>query len=247
MRAPDDDRMEDILKDEDDMVFKHGMEIADEIRAAMETKGRTRYRAPLDESGECGYRRLDAHRPSRTSHVAANDDLECCYIGLLSESMTSVAGPRAAVPRDTSHVEIYEPNIEKSTLEDKVVELHHPAGIIGTPMSQACRGLHEEKEEIEEKNEVYDNNAYRYHPVANTFCRRSAKVRYLSACSNTAIASVVATALTTTTARTSSLPSCCHGVPSHCKLNVTASFSCADSSYGRLAQIGFTVLLSVIV
>ena len=66
------------------MVFKHGMEIADEIRAAMKAKGRTRYRAPVDESGECGYRPLDEHRPSRTSHFAAIDDLECCYIGLLS-------------------------------------------------------------------------------------------------------------------------------------------------------------------
>ncbi len=161
MRAPDDDRMEDILKDEDDMVFKHGMEIADEIRAAMKAKGRTRYRAPLDGgecgyrrldehrpsrtshvaamSGECGYRRLGAHRPSRTSHVAAIDDLECGYIGLLSESMTSVAGPRAAVPRDTSHEETYGPNIEKR------VGLHHPAGLTSS-VRQACSDFRVEGE-----------------------------------------------------------------------------------------------------
>ena len=78
MRAPDDDHMEDILKDEDDMVFKHGMGIADEIRAAMKSKGRTRYRAPVDGCGECGYRRLDEPRPSRTSHVAAMSR-ECGY------------------------------------------------------------------------------------------------------------------------------------------------------------------------
>ena len=29
MRAPADDRMEDVLKDEDDTVFKHGMQIAE--------------------------------------------------------------------------------------------------------------------------------------------------------------------------------------------------------------------------
>ena len=106
MRAPVDDQMEDFLTDEDDMVFKHGMEIAEEIRAAMRPEGRTRYRAPVDGSRECGYRRLDEHRPSRTSHVAANDNLECCYVGLLCEPTSSVAGPRAAVPRDTIREEI---------------------------------------------------------------------------------------------------------------------------------------------
>ena len=52
MRAPADDRMEDYLKDENDVVFKHGMEIAEEIRAEMRSKGRTRYRAPADENLE---------------------------------------------------------------------------------------------------------------------------------------------------------------------------------------------------
>ncbi len=96
MRAPAGDRMEDVLKDEDDMVFKHGMDIAEETRAAMRSQGRTRYRSPVHESSECGYTRLDAHGPPRTSHVAAIDNMECCHVGLLCEPVTSVAGP---VPR----------------------------------------------------------------------------------------------------------------------------------------------------
>ena len=106
MRAPADDRMEDVLKDEGDTLSKHGMQIAEGIRAAMRIEGRTRYRAPaVQDDGEedtisraCGYRRLGAFRPSRTSHVVATD-----FVGLLCEPMSSVAGPRAAVPRDTSH------------------------------------------------------------------------------------------------------------------------------------------------
>ena len=170
MRAPADDRMEDFLKDEDDTVFKHGMKIAEEIRAAMKSEGRTRYRAPLDNalvdgSRECGYRRLDEHRPSRTSHVAAIDNLEWCYVGLLSEPTPSVAGPRAAVPRDTSRGENYEPNTE-----EEEVELHHRAGLT-SPVRQACRGLYEKEEKV-------DDNNCGYLPVANAICRRSAKVRY---------------------------------------------------------------------
>ena len=130
MRAPAADRKEDVPKDEGDTVFKHGMQIAEGTRAAMRFNGRTRYRAAAvqDDGNEdaigracgyrrldalrpsrtshvvagrvCGYRRLDALRPSRTSHVAATD-----FVGLLCEPMSSVAGPRAAVPRDTSHGE----------------------------------------------------------------------------------------------------------------------------------------------
>ena len=58
------------------------MQIAQEIRAAMKVNGRTRYRAP-----------------------AGQDDGSKDFVGMLCEPMSSVAGPRAAVPRDTSHGE----------------------------------------------------------------------------------------------------------------------------------------------
>ena len=41
MRAPADDRTEDFIKDHDDLIFQNGMQIADEIRAAMRSEGRT--------------------------------------------------------------------------------------------------------------------------------------------------------------------------------------------------------------
>ncbi len=169
MRAPADDRMEDVLKDEDDTVFKHGMQIAAEIRAAMRANGRTRYRATTD------------------------------FVGLLCEPVSSVAGPRAAVPRDTSHgerrpwypqrgadvppgtvVESLERSLQdlkktnEPNTEKEKVELHHRAGLI-SPVRQACT----EDQMEEEINDDDDNNNNGYLPVANAICRRSAKVRYL--------------------------------------------------------------------
>ena len=101
--------------------------------------------------------------------------------------MTSVAGPRAAVPRDTSREENYEPNTEEE------VELHHRAGLT-SPVRQACRGLYEKEEKV-------DDNNCGYLPVANTICRRSARVKCPLACIS------AATATTASIAATSSLPS----------------------------------------
>jgi len=170
MRAPADDRMEDYLKDDNDMVFKHGMEIAEEIRAAMRSKGRTRYRAPVDGAETSGIDgwiavasasaviTVAAGQTSRTSHVTAKDE-NLDYVGLL-------------------HEEKYEPNTEG--VEDLAlhpVHLQHRAGLT-SPVRQACRENQMEKEDQEDKDEVYDNNGYRYLPEANAICRRSAKARY---------------------------------------------------------------------
>lgn len=99
MRAPADDRMEDLIKDQDDAVFQHGMLIADGVRAVMGGEGRTRHRAPAGQS------------------AAAAEDVETCgLVGLLCYLMTSAAAPRAAVPRGTSHgkeKKNHEPNHSK--------------------------------------------------------------------------------------------------------------------------------------
>jgi len=164
MRAPADDRMEDYLKDENDVVFKHGMEIAEEIRAAMRSKGRTRYRAPVggaESAGIDGWIAVAgapaAGQTSRTSRVAAkNENGGCAHSRLDAVASAPAAGQtsrtsNAAVNNNLDYVgflheEKYEPNTEK--------------------------------EEPEDKDKVYDNNGYRYLPKANAICRRSAKARY---------------------------------------------------------------------
>jgi hypothetical protein len=237
MRAPADDRMEDVLKDEDDTVFKHGMQIAAEIRAAMRVNGRTRYRATTD------------------------------FVGLLCEPVSSVAGPRAAVPRDTSHGERrpwypqrgadvppgtvvgslerrqaddfkkkYEPNYDKKNfLETKKCICSTTAGIAGSTASQACREV-----QVKEENDDYDNNHNGYQPVANTICRRSARDRY-----------PLVPTTATTTALTSSMSSPrrtseysdMRMVWSHGRHVTALRRFLVSSFHGRLAQIAASLVV----
>ena len=89
----------------------------------------------------------------------------------------------------------YEPNYEKNNFHDgKLCNCSTTAGIIGGPMSQACR-----KVQAEEEHDEYDNNHNGYLPVANAIRRRSARFRYPLALS--------ATTTTATTALSSSTSS----------------------------------------
>ena len=91
-------------------------------------------------------------------------------------------------------------------MDERVVELHHRAGLT-SPVRQACRENHVEEEDDIYNKEVYNNNACEYLPVANTICRRSAKVRYPSAGATTT------TTATATIATSSQLPSTSSQLP----------------------------------
>ena len=132
--------------------------------------GRTRYRAPVYDSRACGYRRLDAHRPSRSSHVVAIANLECCYVGLLCEPVASVPWYRCTGAGYTSHGAETEPNTKKK------VELHHLAALT-SPVRQACRGFPVEEADDIHDNAVYANNSCGHLPVSNTIVSASGPTR----------------------------------------------------------------------
>ena len=102
------------------------------------------------------------------------------------------------------------------------MELHHRVGLT-SPVRQAYRENQMKEEDQEEKDEVYDNKACKYLPEANAMCRRSAKVRYLSAGATTT------TTATATIARSSQLPSTSSASPQLPSIMETASHRKSDA------------------